>query len=61
MIDYAEEIQKILTATPKTFREIAASLPDRVVLNDTLLLMEKQRKVRYDLATGYYRLNKVAP
>ena len=46
----------ILTETPKTWRELVPSFPDRVEFNLSMLSLEKQKLIRYNLTIGCYEV-----
>jgi len=50
------KIVAILTETPKTWRELVPSFPDRVEFNLSMLSLEKQKLIRYNLIIGCYEV-----
>ncbi|HUX18995.1 MAG TPA: hypothetical protein VMV63_07390 [Acidithiobacillus sp.] len=50
------KIIAILTETPKTWRELTPSFPDRVDFNLAMLSLEKRKLIRYSLAIGCYEV-----
>ncbi|MHB1707795.1 MAG: hypothetical protein ACYCSH_17390 [Acidithiobacillus sp.] len=50
------KIITILTETPKTWRELATSFPDRIELTVAMLRLEKQKLIRYNLSIGCYEV-----
>ena len=53
-----QKIITILTETPKTWRELVPSFPDRVDFNVAMLSLEKQKLIRYSVAIGCYEAAK---
>jgi len=51
-----QQIINILTQSPKTWRELLPSFPDRVEFNLSMLSLEKQKLIRYNLSIGCYEV-----
>lgn len=56
MIPTEAKIISILTESPKTWRELTPSFPDRVEFNLALLSLEKRKLIRYNLTIGCYEV-----
>ena len=56
MTDTEQKIITILTESPKTWRELTPSFPDRVEFNLAMLALEKKNLIRYSLAIGCYEV-----
>ena len=58
MMPTEAKIFAILTESPKTWRELTPSFPDRVEFNLAMLSLEKQKLIRCNLSTGCYEVAK---
>ena len=50
------KIITLLTQSPKTWRELLPSFPDKQEMNMGLLLLEQRKQIVYDLKLGVYRV-----
>ena len=53
--DTESQILTLLKQSPKTWRELLPSFPDKREMNMGLLLLERRKQIVYDLKLGVYR------
>lgn len=56
MTETESQILTLLKQSPKTWRELLPSFPDKQEMNMGMLLLEQRKQITYDLKLGVYRV-----